>query len=260
MARRAILYDATKCIACRACQVACKQQNELQAEGTRCWATYENPPYLSAKTWLRIKFQEVGDHEKLRWLFLRESCMHCEDASCVNVCPEGALYHHQLGFVALNREKCTGCETCVRACPFGIPRMERESWDGRFAMKATKCTFCQECIEKGTSPACVEACPTGALKYDDRDDLVAEGRRRVDNLKMEYPNACLYGEKECGGLHVVYILQDSPEVYGLPTEPKVVHAPLGLPVKPMMWSTAAFLAILTGLGWIISRRKERMKR
>lgn len=182
--------------------------------------------------------------------------MHCSDASCVNVCPEHALYHHKLGFVAYDREKCIGCEMCAEACPFGIPRMGRESQDGLFTVKSSKCIFCQDRVERGDSPACVKACPTGALKYGDRDNLLAEGKERVSDLKKDYPNASLYGEKECGGLHVLYVLDDYPEVYGLPVNPKVTHGPAGLPVKPMMWSTGGFLAALAGagLGWVIFRR------
>lgn len=259
---KAILYDAAKCIGCRACQVACKQQNELPGESTACQGTYENPPYLSSHTLVRIKFKEVESQGKLRWLFLRESCMHCDDASCVNVCPEHALYHHKLGFVAYHREKCVGCETCAEACPFGIPRMGREAQDGLFTLKATKCIFCQERLEEGDSPACVKACPTEALRYGDRDDLLTEGKERVDILRKDYPNACLYGEKECGGLHVLYVLDDYPEVYGLPVDPKVTTTPSGLPVEPMMWGTGGFLAALAAasLGWVIFRRSKGMEK
>lgn len=226
MGEKAILFDSTKCIACRACQVACKQWNELRAKATTCQGTYENPPDLSPSTWLTIKFREEPNGDAVKWLFSRRSCMHCTEAPCVKVCPAGALVHNQYGFVFYDKEKCIGCGYCVEYCPFNIPRLDAEPVSG--VGKMDKCTLCTtpglDRLSIGQEPACVKTCPTDALIYGDRDELVVEGKGRVAALKSPhseaYPKATLYGERELGGLHVLYVLTDSPEVYGLPKEPE----------------------------------------
>jgi formate dehydrogenase iron-sulfur subunit len=119
MADKAILYDATRCTACRGCQAACKQWNEndeyipppsdKKGVEAKNRGSYENPPDLSPQTWLKMRFTEVERDGEVRWLFTRQACMHCTDAACVRVCPNGTLYHHELGFVAYNKDTCTGC-------------------------------------------------------------------------------------------------------------------------------------------------------
>jgi len=223
---KAILFDATKCMACRGCQVACKQWNELKAITTTNRGSYENPPDLSPNNWITIKFREKAESDTFQWFFSRRSCMHCTDAACVEVCPSGALFHNEYGFVAYDKEKCIGCGYCVEFCPFDVPRLDAEVVSG--VGKMDKCTLCTtpglDRLSIGEEPACVKTCPTGALTYGDRDELVAEGRRRVDSLKTPhseaYPQAMLYGETELGGLHVLYVLADSPELYSLPKEPQ----------------------------------------
>ena len=225
MAEKAILYDATKCTACRGCQVACKQWNELEAEETTNRGTYENPPDLSPDTWLKMRFLEYGDTAKgdFSWLFVRRACMHCTDAACVKVCPTGALYHHDLGFVGYDKDKCSGCGYCTEFCPFNVPKKDGSTLTG--LGKIDKCIFCIDRVYNDEEPACVKTCPPGALIYGDRDDMVAEGRSRVAALVAAgHANATLYGEKELGGLHVLYVLADKPEVYELPADPKVSGA------------------------------------
>ncbi len=118
MAEKAILFDATKCMACRACQVACKGWNELPGEETTNRGTYENPPDLSPTTWLKMKFAEVPSNGRVgAWLFTRRACMHCTEAGCVEVCPTKALYHHELGFVAYDKNLCSGCGYCSGSVP-----------------------------------------------------------------------------------------------------------------------------------------------
>jgi len=255
---KAILYDATKCTACRACQVACKQWNELPAEVTTNRGTYENPADLSPSTWLKMEFREAAPGGKIRWLFNRRACMHCTDAACVKVCPNGSLYNHRLGFVAFNKDTCTGCGYCADACPFEVPRSTRNLLTG--IAKMDKCTFCTapglDRIAEGLEPACVKTCPTGALKFGEREELIAEGKERVSALQTEgYKNAYLYGDKELGGLHVIYVLDDSPAVYGLPIDPQVSAATIAWKdaIQPLGWALGGVTILGLGLNYLVAR-------
>ncbi|MFQ6000763.1 MAG: 4Fe-4S dicluster domain-containing protein [Anaerolineae bacterium] len=219
----AMLYDSSKCVGCRACQMACKRWNGLPPESTDKEALYESPRDLSEKTWTLIKLRRAqGD----KGLFHKYQCWHCTDAACVAVCPTGALYKHELGFTAFDAEKCNGCGYCVQFCPFGVPHLQVESLLTG-AAKATKCTFCQDRVIVGQAPACVESCPTGALRWGQRDELIAEAKERLATLQREgYAKANLYGEKEAGGLHALSILLDDPTAYGLPATvqtPSLAH-------------------------------------
>jgi len=266
MAEKAILYDATRCTACRGCQVACKQWNEndeyiptvengVPAKNT---GSYENPPDLSPSTWLKMEFREVETDGNLRWLFTRRACMHCTDAGCVKVCPSGALYHDALGFVGYNKDLCTGCGYCIEACPFDVPRYTSNVLTGIARMD--KCTFCTTAglnrIVEGYEPACVKTCPPDALIYGDRDELLAIGRQRVEVLKAKgKSNAYLYGEREMGGLHVMYVLDDSPAVYGLPAAPEVPAATVAWQdvIQPLGWVVGGATIVGLGVNYIVAR-------
>jgi formate dehydrogenase iron-sulfur subunit len=261
MTEKAILYDSTLCTACRACQVACKQWNGNEAVETANHGSYENPPDLSPETWLKIEFREVERGGKVDWLFNRRACMHCTDAACVKVCPTGALGHHELGFVTYDKDLCSGCGYCVDFCPFHVPQSDRNLVTGM--AKMDKCTFCTtpglDRIATGYEPACVKSCPTDALRYGDRDELVAEARKRVQALKAEgHTNAYLYGEKELGGLHVMYVLQDSPEVYGLPVYPEVPAVAIAWQdiIQPLGWAVGGLTLIGLGLNYIVAREAK----
>lgn len=264
MAGKAILYDASRCTACRGCQVACKQWYDNGVEKTTCGGHYENPSDLSPQTWLKMEFREVETNGKLRWLFTRRACMHCTDAACVKVCPTGALYRHELGFVAYDKDLCSGCGYCVDFCPFQVPRSERNLVTG--AAKIDKCPLCTtgglDRIAAGYEPACVKTCPTNALIYDDRDKLVAEGRNRVQTLQTNgHSNAYLYGDRELGGLHVMYILDDLPEVYGLPMNPQVPAAAIVWKdvIQPLGWTLGGLTILGLGLNYIIARKAQLAK-
>ena len=217
----AILYDASKCIGCRACERACKEYNDLPAPT-------EPNTELSATAWNLIAAREgVGLDDQP---YFNYQCMHCTDAACVVGCPSGALFKDERGFVSLNQDRCIGCGYCTQFCPFGIPQLgEVNALSGKG--KATKCTFCQEkttagagglaCADVTTGgPSCAEACPTGALTWGERGALLAEGKTRVAELKTEgHSGALFYGEHEAGGLHRMSILLDEPSAYGLPDDP-----------------------------------------
>ena len=266
MADKAILYDATKCTACRGCQVACKQWNENDEEipttengvDSSNWGSYENPRDLSYHTWLKMNFTEYEDGGNLKWLFTRRACMHCTDAACVKVCPNGTLYHHENGFVVYNEDTCTGCGYCVDACPFDVPRLKGSSILGNTKME--KCSFCTspgyDRIAEGWEPACVKTCPPGALRYGDRAELVAAAKARVQELKAKgKTRANLYGENELDGLHVLYVLEEAPEVYGLPANPKVSGATIAWKdvIQPVGWAVGGLTIAGLGLNYLVAR-------
>lgn len=269
MAEKVILYDPIRCTACRGCQAACKQWNENDEaiptveNGVKSVnrGSYENPPDLSPTTWIKMEFREVERKGKLDWLFTRRACMHCTDAACVRVCPNGSLYHHKLGFVAYNKDTCTGCGYCIDACPFDVPRSDRNILTG--IAKMDKCTLCTtpglDRIAQGWEPACVKTCPPKALEYGDRDKLLSAGKKRVAALKTKgYSNAYLYGDKELGGLHVLYVLDDSPEVYGLPVNPQVSVATIAWQnvVQPLGWALGGLTIVGLGINYLVARQTK----
>lgn len=211
-----MLIDPSKCMGCRGCQIACKQWNQLPAEDTTFTGSYENPNRISPVTWTRITFQEVEVNGEVKWFFGNQRCMHCSDAACMTVCPTGAIYHTSAGTVAIDDEKCIGCNYCAANCPFNVVGFNRRT------NLAQKCTFCFERIENGLKPACSAACPTGAILFGDRNDMIALAQERVEELKAAgNNNASLYGLEDLDGTGMMYILEDAPQEYALPEDPQV---------------------------------------
>ena len=219
MTEKAILYDSSKCTACRGCQVSCKQWNQRPAEKTKFTGTYQNPPKLSASTWTLIQFIEP-EGEPVRWLFRKQQCFHCGDPSCVAACPTGALTQRADGLVFIDQNICAGCKYCVQACPFQVPHADHATGT------ATKCRMCKDRIDNGLKPACATACPTGAVLYGTRDDMLKVAKKRQAILEKAGNKVRIYGETELGGLGVLTILTDKASVFGLPEQPK---KPLLLP-------------------------------
>ncbi len=228
------LIDVTKCTACRGCQVACKQWNELPGLKTRQRGTYQNPPDLQWNTWTLIRFQEHVDKEgKFAWLFRKDGCMHCTDASCVKACPTGALFKTEFGTVGVHRDLCIGCKACMAACPFEIPKYDAKT------DKCYKCDLCYTRLTGEQKPSCVLSCPTGALTIGDRDTQLKKAYKRVAELGG---NANVYGDKFVGGTHVIYVLQEPPAVYDkLPENPKV-------PLSVLLWKNLFKPFTLIGIG------------
>lgn len=191
----AMLYDATMCVGCNACTNACRQWNHTSAE-TDNRSLYDSPPELSANTWTMIQLHQAGDE----YSFVKRQCMHCIDPACVSGCPVGALKKSNEGPVTYDADRCIGCRYCMYTCPFHIPRFE---WDEVIPVVA-KCTFCYDRIIDGKGPACAERCPTGALVWGKRDDLISEADTRIKGSNQRYIDH-IYGEDDAGGTSVLYL-------------------------------------------------------
>jgi formate dehydrogenase beta subunit len=247
---KSILYDSTKCIACHTCEEACKKANNLSGE-------ISEDSNLSADIFLKVTMKQLSQTEGVNepiFLFNRSACRHC--GSCAEVCPSGALAQREDGIVTVDSEKCIGCHYCHAACPFDIPRYGE---DGTIR----KCTFCASPVnnrlELGLEPACVSFCPTDALTFGDRDELLEVGRQRVQSLVEEgHDKAYLHGDLELGGLPVMYVLDDSIKEYGLPDLPLEVQTPVTLKDFGMPAGIIAGLAALAfgGMTYIRSRGEK----
>jgi len=176
-----LLYDATLCIGCKACVAACKEANGNPPEFSTADQLWDTPLDTSAKTFNLIKMYRSGtmetkDAEQNGYAFMKTSCMHCADPSCVSACPVSAMVKNpENGIVEYNADACIGCRYCVAACPFGIPKYQYDSPTGKIG----KCELCRHRHKEGRYSACAEVCPTGATLYGRTEDLLVEARRRL---------------------------------------------------------------------------------
>ncbi|MBN1828493.1 MAG: 4Fe-4S dicluster domain-containing protein [Deltaproteobacteria bacterium] len=249
---KGVLFDATKCIGCRACQVACKSWNENRSEDTANRGTAENPPHLSADTWTKMRFTEIEGKDGFQWVFTKLQCMHCEHPACATACIVGAFEKTKEGAVVYDAKKCIGCRYCMVACPFGVPAFE---WD-RPIPYIRKCTFCFDRLKGGMAPSCATACPSGALSFGDRAELLAEAKRRIETAPARYvPH--VYGEKEAGGTCWLYISSVPFESVGFPKlgpeRMSVFSDPLMHAVPPVAVVVAG---LMTGIYWFSKRREK----
>lgn len=245
MAESAILYDSSKCTACKGCQVACKQWNQLPSpllnDEYMYTKSFQAPLNLDDRTWLIINFREEDKEIGIDWNFMRNSCFHCTEAACEMACPVGAITHKDNGAVVIDEEKCIGCRYCVASCPFGVPR-----WDDA-RNKTYKCWQCFDRTSAERKPACVSTCPTGALEYGDRADMLGIARERLDQLKgAGNTKAEIYGEKELGGLHTIVVAQRGLEAHGLIRDPKIGVTDFWQFLKPL--GGLGIAATTAGLG------------
>jgi formate dehydrogenase iron-sulfur subunit len=201
-----MLYDSVKCVGCRACQMACKMRSNLPPELDPT-KTYEAPMGLSANTWTLIQLYKENNVSS----FVKHQCMHCIDPACVSVCPVGALEKLESGPVIYHKERCIGCRYCMAACPFSVPKSQ---WDKPLPL-IQKCDFCADRLAKGEQPACSDACPTGALIYGKRQEMLDTAHSRLqDNPKYDQ---YVYGESEAGGTSMLYISNTDYTNLGFPT-------------------------------------------
>ncbi len=212
---KSMLIDTTKCFACRSCQVACKQWNELAAESPvpTNRGTYENPPDLSATQWLLIHFKETERADgSMAWNFARNSCRHCIDAPCKQVTnnADSITVDADTGAVLHNAGTESESFNAIRsACPFDIPRKDA---DGR----SRKCRMCIDRITNGEVPSCAKACPSDAITFGDRDDILAMADARVTAVQGEFPNATVLDRD---AVRLLILLGDPASSYKLQTAP-----------------------------------------
>jgi formate dehydrogenase beta subunit len=213
-----MLIDTSKCTGCRACQAACKQWNQLPAEQTAFNGTYENPANFSPVTWTKIVFnyKDKDANGRVHWLFSKQGCMHCTEAACIKVCPANAIYRTDFGTVRIDPDRCIGCNYCAANCTYQVIGFDRA------ANVARKCTFCYDRITNGEIPACAKTCPTGAITYGERSELIPLAQQRVQQLQQAgNSEANLYGLEELNGLAMMYVLESNPESYGLIENPRI---------------------------------------
>ena len=218
------LIDVSKCIGCKACQVACLEWNDVRTPVGENVGVYDNPPDLTPDMFTVMRFTEWENPQtqNLEWLIRKDGCMHCADPGCLKACPApGAIVQYSNGIVDFDHEKCIGCGYCVKGCPFNIPRISRTEAQP----KAYKCTLCSDRVAVGQGPACAKACPTHAIVFGTKDEMKQHAEERTKDLKSRgFANAGLYDPPGVGGTHVMYVLHhaDQPELYaGLPKDPKI---------------------------------------
>jgi formate dehydrogenase iron-sulfur subunit len=249
--------DPSVCIGCKACEVACKEWNEVPDDGFH-WSgnSYDNTGHLGASTWRHVLFVEQNrskggqiagpmslgsdGQDPFRWIFLSDVCKHCENAGCLEACPTGSIVRTEVGSVLVQNDVCNGCGYCVVACPFGV--IDRRPAPLPDAGGAFKCTFCYDRQKSGLTPACAKVCPTESIVFGRLDDLRGRAAKRVQALQESgYSDAQLYDPMatSVGGIHAFFLILGEPEAYGLPPKPQI-------PTIYLKSSWLAALATATG--------------
>ncbi len=262
---KGMFVDTSICTGCKACQVACKEWNGIGYTPSHfrfdktenrpvainfTGNSYDNTGHLNSHDWRHVRFIEQFTPDRVggRWLFMSDSCKHCNDAGCLNVCPTDAIIRTDMGNVFVQQETCIGCKYCIAACPWGVISFNAETGT------AQKCTLCNDRIHNGLGTACSKACPTGSIQFGDVPDLRARAQARLSKVKAQIPTANIYGLTEAGGLNVFYLLLDKPSVYEQPENPVVPTERLVLASGAAVLGAAAM-----GLAALFSFR-ERGKR
>ena len=210
------LIDISRCIGCKACQAACMEWNDVRDEVGTTTGIYDNPADLTEHSWTLMRFYEEEIPGKgLQWLIVKDGCLHCADPGCLKACPApGAVVQFSNGIVDFNQENCIGCGYCQAGCPFNIPRFAAKDH------KAYKCTLCTDRVAVGLEPACIKTCPTQALSFGTKEDMLELASQRLVDLKERgFDKAAIYDPQGVGGTHVVYVMpHGDPALYRMPRE------------------------------------------
>jgi formate dehydrogenase iron-sulfur subunit len=219
--------DTSICIGCKACEVACKEWNQLEGNPPEFLAdSFDNTGQLDAQNWRHVQFIETVPENKgfiptptpiaggQAWLMMSDVCKHCQNASCLEVCPTNAIVRTEFDTVLIQQDVCNGCRDCISACPYGVIGFNEKTGT------VHKCTMCYDRLQNGMQPACAKACPTESIKFGYLDDLHKTADARLAALQTGgYKQAQLYGrdDKVYGGLNAFFLLMDQPETYKLPS-------------------------------------------
>jgi formate dehydrogenase iron-sulfur subunit len=237
---KGLLIDTTRCVGCGACYQACKEKNELPVLTTEV-----SEEKLADQTYTVV--------QKRAGRYVRKLCMHCQEPTCVSVCPVGALRKTELGPVAYDEDSCMGCRYCMQACPFDVPKYE---WS-KVLPRISKCSLCEDRLEAGLATACAGVCPTGATTFGLRADLIEEARSRIRSHPGRYVDH-IYGLEEVGGTSVLLISDVTPDLLGYPTN--LSNDPLPLLTWQVLEKIPSAVAVggvvLSGIWWITNRRAE----
>jgi len=258
----AILMDTTRCVGCQRCVVACKLVNGLLKSSPSDFLATDALQPLSPDTDLAM--DESGDEELSAHalnvvqahgsVYIRRFCMHCQDPTCVSVCPVGAFSKTPAGPVVYAEARCMGCRYCMMACPFGVPRYE---WNRVWTPRVRKCNMCAPRMTKGLKPACTEVCPVQAGVFGEREDLLREAENRLRQEPTKYVQH-IYGKQEVGGTSVLYLSAVSFEALGLPAN--LPHDALPTYTYRMLSEIPSVVtlggALLGGIWWMTKRREE----
>jgi len=254
----AFLTDATLCIGCKACEVACKEWNQIPSDGFHFTGmSYDNTAGLGHSTWRHVKFVErtagvagAADgtagyrSNAFRWDFTSDVCKHCEHAGCLEACPTGSIVRTEFGGVFIQPDVCNGCGYCVVSCPFGV--IDRRPDDGR----AFKCTLCYDRQKAGEIPACAKACPTQSILFGDLEELERAADRRIAQLHSAgMTDATIWNPKasSVGGTHAFFLVRGEARAYNLPANPEMPTVHL-----KAAWTSAAAAAAVLAVGSLLA--------
>lgn len=217
--------DTSVCIGCKACEVACKEWNQLKGDKPQFMDSFDNTGKLDDQNWRHVAFVDrvpdapATEGNGQAWLMFSDVCKHCKHASCMEVCPTGAIIRTEFDTVFIQQDVCNGCRDCISACPFGVIGYSPQTGT------VHKCTFCYDRLQGGLMPACAKACPTQSIQFGPLEEMQKKADARLATLRTQgNTKAQLYGrdDKVYGGLNAFFLLMDKPETYGLPNEQNAV--------------------------------------